>query len=391
MAADSPAPVLVLGGLISALGALRSLALRGIRAHAVGDVAAYVRKSRHHRPLASSSCPASVEALTTMLEDLPLDRAVLMPASDHWVAAAARLNTSLSARFPSSAPDAAVLDVFLDKAKFLDALERFSISRPETIRVRSAADLQGCETSGGRKWFLKPVDSQRFKSRFGVKAMRVASRAEALARWETIREAGLEIVLQEYVPGGADRHFFVDGFIDRTGTVRAVFARRRIRMHPPDFGDSSYMTSIPREDAAAAIEGLIRLLLGVGHRGIFSAEFKRDPRDDVFRVIEVNVRPWAYVEFATRCGVNTPAMAHRDALGLDVASIDTYAAGMSQALFPQDFLACRKLAGDGRLRWTGAMGSWARASDAVFRWDDPLPGVFRLLEIAGRRVARTRQ
>lgn len=382
-------PVLVLGGLISALGAIRSLGREGIRCHAFGDVAPYALWSRYHRRLAHVPIRAvDPSSLAGFLESLPFPTAVLMPCADHWVRAVSRLDEALLRRFPASLPPEGAIETFLDKGKLLDALERFSVPAPATVRVRSEADLAPMDEGSARAWFLKPLDSQRFKARFGVKAFRVRSRAEAETRWGEVRSAGLDLLLQEYVPGDAAHHYFVDGFADRCGEIRALFARRRIRMHPPDFGDSSYMASIPPGDAAPAADALIRLLRGVGHRGIFSAEFKRDPRDGVFRLIEVNARSWAYVEFATSCGVNTPLMAYRDALELEVAGVRDYAVGRAECVMPQDALACWKLRKEGRLGMGEAVRSWLAAQDSVFRWNDPLPAIARHLEAAARRWRR---
>src|SRR5438046_2545616 len=81
-------------------------------------------------------------------------------------------------------------------------------------------------------------------------------------------------VLQEDVPGPVTSHYFVDGFVDRDGRVLARFARRRLRMWPPYFGNNSYIVSIPLADVEDAVTMLERLLAGLRYRGIFSAEFK---------------------------------------------------------------------------------------------------------------------
>lgn len=390
MQSSDDVPVLVLGGLLSALGAERSLGPLGVRCHSAGDPAPFVRWSRYDRRL-PRDCrrPVTPDSLAPYLRSLPVPRAVLMPCADQWVRAVSALEPDLRERFPASMPARDAVEVFLDKAKLLEALVRFDVPRPATRRARAESDLSSIESGGESAWFLKPVDSQRFKKRFGVKALRVRALDEAVARLREIHGTGLEVLLQEYVPGGADRHYFVDGFMDREGRASAVFARRRIRMHPPDFGDSSYMRSVPPEETAAASNHLLRLLEGVGYRGIFSAEFKHDPRDGVFRLIEVNVRPWAYVEFTTRCGVNTPWMAYRDALGLAVTPVEAYETGRAEYLLPQDALACRHLRRKGDLRLAEALRSWREGSDVVFRWSDPLPAVARhALSISPARFLR---
>ena len=44
-------------------------------------------------------------------------------------------------------------------------------------------------------------------------------------------------------------------------------------------------------------------------------EFKRDPRDGRFCLMEVNARHWKWHGLAARCGVNLSYVAYRDAIG----------------------------------------------------------------------------
>ena len=191
------------------------------------------------------------------------------------------------------------------------------------------------------------------------------------------------MVLQEYVPGPSDNHYFVDGFRDRLGAIRATFARRRLRIYPPDFGNSTAMISIAPEVMAKPIAGVRQLLERTHSRGIFSAEFKLDPRDGEFRILEVNTRPWWFVDFAVRSGVDVCAMAYADALQRPVASIDHYAIG-STCIYPYyDYHAIRNLhAAGGSYRWSRWLSDLISAKQPIFAWHDPLPalvGSWRLL------------
>ncbi len=115
------------------------------------------------------------------------------------------------------------------------------------------------------------------------------------------RPPGSAVVLQEYIPGPATRHYYVEGFVDSEGAVRIWFARQRLRMYPPDFGNSTYFASVHWTRSRAPSPPWT-LLAHLQYRGIFSAEFKRDDRDGEFKLLEVNARPWWYVDFAVRCG-----------------------------------------------------------------------------------------
>ena len=196
------------------------------------------------------------------------------------------------------------------------------------------------------------------------------------------------MVLQEYIPGPPTNHYFIDGFIDRTGVVRALFARQRLRMSPPDFGNSTMQISVPLADTGDASATLRTLLADIDYRGIFSAEFKKDPRDNAFNLIEVNARPWWYVEFAARCGVNVSEMAVRDALGQPVETISTYSVGR-RCVYPYyDLQAVRAERAAGRLSVLNWARSWLGSYQPVFRWSDPLPAIGEVAALIGARVRR---
>jgi predicted ATP-grasp superfamily ATP-dependent carboligase len=161
-------------------------------------------------------------------------------------------------------------------------------------------------------------------------------------------------------------------------------------MSPPDFGNSTLMVSVPMGDTGTASDTLKSLFADIAYRGIFSAEFKRDDRDGTFNLIEVNARPWWYVEFAARCGVNVCELAVRDALGEAVPTVSTYAVGR-RCVFPYyDLHAVRAEVSAGRLGLLGWALSWVGPFQPVFRWSDPLPALGETLKLIGARIRRTR-
>lgn len=146
-------------------------------------------------------------------------------------------------------------------------------------------------------------------------------------------------------------------------------------MYPVDFGDSSYMTSIPLGEIEPAEKAITRLLTTVNYRGIFSGEFKFDHRDEQYKLLEINTRPWAFIGFASDCGVDVAYLAYLDALGKEVPEINTHKAGRSLCFMPNDFWAYRSLSAQGKLSLAGWLGSWFSAHSTVFTFSDPLPSI----------------
>ena len=320
------------------------------------------------------------EPLAPWLESIPLPRAVLFPCSDSMTRAVAGLPSGLRERFPSTVPPEEILDRVVDKGPFAESLQRARVPHPFTRPMDRVEDLEGVPDAVFESAFLKPRNSQAFFARFQVKGFMVRSRTEAATRLSTLMAAGFAMVLQEYVPGGPDAHYFVDGYVDRTGAVRAVFVRRRLRMFPRDFGNSSYMVSIAAAEAAGAVDNVRRLLTTLDYRGIFSVELKHDPRDDQYKVIELNARPWWYVDFAARCGVDVCSLMYRDSLGLPVGDVPGYRTGQTLMYPPYDFSAVRPFGRDGHPSFARWCWQALRADQPVWRWSDPGPGLYEGLE-----------
>jgi len=283
-------PAIIVGETITALGTLRSLARAGIEAFTVTGAHEIVRRSRWYKPIPGHE-NFRPDELTDWLPKLDLDRAVLFPCSDHAVWQASQLADVTKHRISMSVAPTDSLDTLVDKGHFATVLEQIDIPRPRTWMLEDGRIPESVPAHVFSNAFLKPIDSQSVVKHFGIKAQRVESVGEAVKELKHINDHGYSVLLQEYIPGPADRHFFIDGFVDRHHDVKALFARQRLRMHPVDFGNSSCMVSVPPKHVQGAVDSLRRLLREINFHGIFSAEFKLDERDGEYKIIEVNARP----------------------------------------------------------------------------------------------------
>ncbi len=294
----------------------------------------------------------------------------------------------LAARFPSSTPSPAVVAQLTSKAKFAALLDAIDIPRPRTLIVDDSSDLERFANGQFLDLFLKPVDSSSFVQRYGVKAWRVRDLVDARAQLARARADRHHVVVQEYVPGPAANHFLIDGFACANGEVQALFARRRLRMPPPEFGDSTHMISVPLSEVEPAVQSLRAILAAIRYRGIFSAEFKVDARDGTFKILAINARIWIYVEFVGRCGVDVCTMAYRDALGMPLGDVPAYRSG-ARLVSPYTDLAAAHYAWSRRPLGTGAwLRSWFGAQQLQFNWTDPAPAVRDWCDISYRALRR---
>lgn len=366
-------PALVFGVGVTLTGVLRTLGQAGIRVYAVCDRADIATSSRwYEAPPCGDGVQVTPATLADFLEKCGLRQAVLIPCSDDWARAVARLPRSLSDRFFYSGPNSETVELLIDKWKFANLLDQAAIPHPQTRLLETATAAEQVREECFHGGFLKPLSSVEFARRHGVKGFTVESKEEALALLGAVE---LPVMLQEYIPGPPTQHYFIEGFRDRTGKVCGLLARQRLRMFPLDLGNSSLMVTVSLQDVAPAASALTRLLDTLQYRGVFSAEFKRDPRDNQFKLLEINARPWWYVEFAARCGVDVCVMDYRDALGLPVAVVKGYEVGQRCTMLAIDMLAFHAQRARNGLSFSQWLGSLQGAHEALFSARDPLPAI----------------
>jgi predicted ATP-grasp superfamily ATP-dependent carboligase len=132
--------------------------------------------------------------------------------------------------------------------------------------------------------------------------VRVDNLEQMIAAYREAADAGLETMLQEFIPGGAAaginyNSYFWDGrpLVDFTG--------EKVRNAPPQYGSPRVAVSkrIPE-----VLEPACRLLKAMDFYGFSCAEFKRDSRDGIYKLMEVNGRHNRSGMLALRCGINFP-------------------------------------------------------------------------------------
>ncbi len=375
---NSPVPAVVLGSSITTLGVLRSLGELNIPSIYLTNDGSFIPYSKWCKSkVLTSENLSDKNSLNKILNNLPVERAVLFPCSDPILMNVANLNSDMKDRFPASIADTKCLNNLLDKAGLAETLNKFDLPHPDTFVIEKQGDLEKLDAAKFEGAFLKPCDSSKFIRQYGVKAFHVQGCDDAIKKVREIQKAGHSIILQEYIPGPKSNHYFVDGFVNRFGKLCTLFARRRIRMFPADFGNSSYMYSVPLSDVPGAVQTLEKLFANIKYRGIFSTEFKYDYRDELHKVIEINVRPWWYIEFAASCGINVCKLAYQDALEQDVSELKDYNAGTSLVYFYYDLLSCRQMRREKKLTLVAWLKSWWWAKHPIFRWDDPMPAIVK--------------
>jgi predicted ATP-grasp superfamily ATP-dependent carboligase len=151
---------------------------------------------------------------------------------------------------------------------------------------------------------------------------------------------------------------------------------RRLRQHPPEFGRAStFAESVNLPEVATSAR---RFLQAMRCHGLVEVEFKLDPRDGRYKLLDVNARTWGYHTLGARAGVDFPYLLYRSANGLPVRS--THARpGVGWVRLLTDVPTAFGEIWAGRLSPQAYLRSLLRVrSEAVFSFRDPLPGFAEL-------------
>jgi D-aspartate ligase len=366
--------IVLIGSGITVLGTARCLGRLGRRPVVLSESPDLEQYSKYYRrfpgPLLSRINRA---AINQALSGPEWNGSVVIPCSDHAVRATAQ-SIEAGANYKAVVPTTALLEQLTDKAGFARLLDQYSVPHPLTMFVEPGQPVPKVP-AGARNYFLKPRDSQAFFRKYGVKGLKLEAGVDPQSKIEEIRSSGLEVVIQQYIPGGPENHIYVEGYFSKFGELKALFARRRLRMYPPDYGNSTAMESIALSEVQQAADDLVLLLKKTGYRGIFSAEFKYDAEDRLFKLIEINPRAWWYIHFLEKCGLNLPEINRLDAQDQPVPESFKYRVGLRSIYGYYDLHA---LAGErgGMLRGVLSIpGAWSGSSFLVFALDDPRPAV----------------
>lgn len=378
-------PALVLGDdPVNVLGVARNLGRSAVPVHRLGASddpvlrSRYVRGTRVVPGLDDLADDEYVALLHEMARGIG-GRAVLYPLSDLHVLKVSRNAADLARSFLPLAADAAVAETLVNKRRFYTSLAERGVPHPASRFPASREEFHAAAEEIGYPVFLKPEISPLFARRFRLKGL-VARDGEELDRhFDTLQPAGLNVMVQEIIPGDAQCMHGCAGF--KAGARVWTFTYRRLREFPPGFGCGSLMSSVP--DIAGRTP-LVAYLTQIGYEGIFDAEFKLDPRDEVFKLIEINARSWWQNELPSASGFNIIKAAFDHAHGGTV-ELGDYRHGVLWMHLYNDFHA-RRAAGVGLARWLRSLGSvgafdvWAR--------DDVRPMLAYLAEVASRRFRK---
>ena len=369
----------VIGGDYQGLGIARSLGRNGIPVCVIDDETSIARASRfvrnaiRVRDLRTEA--ALIDALAQARAKLRLPGWVLYPTREETVASIAANRDALRQHFRVPTPELAVTRLAWDKREVYRLARCLSIPVPRTWFPSGEADLAAIDVDG--PVVVKPAIKEHFFYATHVKAWRADTAAELAVVFR--RAAGIvpagEVIVQEMIPGDGQQQYAYCAFF-RAGRPVASMTVRRRRQHPHDFGRAStYVETVSMPELA---EPSCRFLAAIGYYGLVELEYKRDPRDGVCKLLDVNARTWGYHSLGQSAGVDFPYLLFRDQIGAPVEEAHARA-GVRWIRLSTDVPNALRDIRAGRLRSRDYLRSLRGVdTEAVFSLRDPVPGLYEI-------------
>jgi predicted ATP-grasp superfamily ATP-dependent carboligase len=379
----SDLPAVILGGRETAVPVCRSLGRAGVPVIALGEAEDPIRDSRYCTRFVEVQDGDGLERRwLEVLRSEPIQGA-LIPVSDHGAELVSHNREELVRRgyVPFEANDDAVL-AMLDKGRSYEIAARAGVPIPATVVLRDADDLRAT-ADFAFPCGIKPLEGHLFRERTGIqdKVVVVDSHDELVARAEPWLRAGDELMITELVGGPDDQIYALFTYLDERGKPLFTFTNRKLRQDPPHFGVGSYVC---HEERPEVVDLGLRFLSAAGMRGLAHVEFKRDPRDGRFKLIECNPRFNLSIGLLTACGLDLPLFTYRRLVGEPVPPLEIERPGLHLWHPVPDLRAARQLREEGDLTWPAWLRSLLhRQRFTLLARDDPRPSL-----VANARTVR---
>jgi len=181
-----------------------------------------------------------------------------------------------------------------------------------------------------------------------------------------------DLIAQEFIPG--DVHDVC--LLADHGRVRALLTQKRVKTSSVKGGSGimNMTTDIP-----VLKEQAIKLVNALQYHGPAQIEFKHDPRDDTYKLLEVNAKFWGTLALSIEAGINFPYLAVLMALGKPFNDQFDYKVGLIHRWrFPHEIVAWAEERKKGA-SFASLIRSPRGKVKTDWQWYDPLPTAQQVL------------
>jgi predicted ATP-grasp superfamily ATP-dependent carboligase len=260
---------------------------------------------------------------------LPFTHATVLPVSYHKAKLIRHVNIPIV--------DYKILRLAHDKLETLKIAQSLNIPIPVTFHPRDKIELKALEAHLPFPCLVKARQGCGVGAtiRFATNFIELLEGYDAISQQPSNPPVNdyTTPIIQEYVPG----QLFDANFLYVKGQPKAALTQERVITYPIQGGPGAVNRTT--RDPMLQEYGE-RLLNALDWHGPAQVEFRLDPRDQTYKLMEINPKFWGTLPLSIVAGVNFAALACELALGNEVPETFEYSADICYRwLFPSELYA----------------------------------------------------
>ena len=324
---------------VNSLGIIHGLAKIGLKTVAINHTAKGVALySKYAMGLVGPDPWKDPTGLVELLKEIGSQlktKGIIFVTDDKYLEVLAKGRESLEPYFHFTFPEYPILERLLNKKEQYKAAEQVGIQCPRSMLLQDMNDIEDW-SEDAFPVIIKGTSGKAFFHHYKRQVLEINNKSDLIQMVQD--KPDISIILQEKVVGGEENLYTCGCYINPAGEAKAVFTGRKLRQFPRYFGTCTVGESIACPEI---IEPSLALLRKMNFYGVSQVEFKKDSRDGIFRLIEINGRFWKWHSLATDSGVNLAAAAYQDMLSLPMDTYQQQRYGLKWVVFPEDFRGVR--------------------------------------------------
>jgi D-aspartate ligase len=316
--------VIVIEGHVQGLSNTRSLGESGIPVIVVDKNTCLAQHSRYCNkfiicPVFNS--PEFVNFLLDIADSLNLKGWLLLPSNDHAVYSISKNKEKLKTFYKIITPGLEIIDQIYNKERLLISASEVKIPYPVSWFPKKFEEEMPLNLNF--PVLIKGKFGLNFYKRTGQKAFLIERKDQLNTVMGHLQSkiSADDLFIQELIPLTPVHKTISFTAFCIGGDIKTHWMGVKLREHPIQFGTATCANSVSVDVCYKQSAVLLKQL---NYTGVCEVEFLQDPRDDQYKLIEINARTWLWVGLAKACGVDYAKISYEFANNLPSHYPETY-------------------------------------------------------------------
>ena len=173
---------------------------------------------------------------------------------------------------------------------------------PNTYFTKNMSEVRKISKVVTYPCIIKPyIRDKNWNFHFCSKVLIESTPNSLISKYEETYKLHKDLIIQEVIPGSDDNLYFSLCYFNKHGSNQGIFIGRKIHQLPIHFGTSTMTQSLWDPWIA---QFTLKFFKNLNYKGYGNIEFKKDLRDNKYKIIEVTCRPWYPHGLSEACGLN---------------------------------------------------------------------------------------